>query len=204
MIKILKKIPQKVVVAVSGGPDSMAVLDFLSNGPSDVSAIFIHHGTTASDAGQNVVLDFCNTRGIVLQRFSVGQHKPKRKSWEEFWRHERYKIFHAIKLPVITAHHLDDVMETWAFTSCHGNPQLIPYSNKNVIRPFLLNSKETLKSWIERKNVPFSIDSSNNDDKYMRNYIRRHIMPHYRHVNPGIEKTIRKLILLKNQGEKNE
>lgn len=201
MIKVYKKIPRTVALGVSGGPDSMAVLDFLSKGPTNVIAVFIHHGTVASDHGKDIVCDFCNTRRIGVRQFFIGGEKPKSKSWEEYWRHERYKIFHSLDVPVITAHHLDDVIETWIFTSCHGRPQLIPYSNQNVIRPFLLTSKKILRSWAERKNVPFSLDDSNNDDRYMRNYIRKHMVDHYRHVNPGIEKTIRKLILCESQGE---
>lgn len=202
MIKILKKIPNPVVVAVSGGPDSMAVLDFVRKGHRQTFALFIHHGTQASCLGQDVVCDFCNSCRIGLRQYFIGGiPKPKGKSWEEHWRHERYNIFHNVDMPVITAHHLDDVLETWIFTSCHGKPEIIPYQNENVIRPFLLNKKEELRSWVERKKIPFTLDDSNNDPRYMRNYIRQSMVESYRHVNPGVDKTMRKLILAHNQGE---
>jgi tRNA(Ile)-lysidine synthase len=77
----------------------------------------------------------------------------------------------------------------------HGEGKIIPYSNKNVIRPFRLNRKSEFTNWCRNKNVSWIEDSSNSDTKYMRNFIRQEIIPKAMIVNPGLHKVIRKKIL---------
>ena len=76
----------------------------------------------------------------------------------------------------------------------HGKSKVIPYSNKNVIRPFISTSKRALEEWCSNKEVPYLIDPANIDRKFMRSIIRHDIMPQARLVNPGIEKTFKKLV----------
>ena len=94
------------------------------------------------------------------------------------------------------AHHLNDQMENWIFTSAHGNPKLIPYSNKNIIRPFLLNLKSQMVDWCTNRQVPWLEDASNQDTKFMRNKIRKNILPQFLELNPGFDKVIRKKVSL--------
>jgi tRNA(Ile)-lysidine synthase len=112
----------------------------------------------------------------------------------DFWRKERYKFLHGINAEVITAHHLDDCVETWVWSSMHGTGKIIPYANKNVIRPFRLTRKRDFQLWADLKNVPYVEDDSNADTCYTRNYIRHEMMPHVLRVNPGIHKTIAKKV----------
>ena len=95
---------------------------------------------------------------------------------------------------MITGHHLNDVIEWFLFSSLHGEGKIIPYRNKNVIRPFISTSKCSLEDWCVRKKVPFLTDPANSDRMFMRSIIRHDIMPHAKLVNPGIEKTFRKLV----------
>jgi tRNA(Ile)-lysidine synthase len=113
---------------------------------------------------------------------------------EEHWRDERYKFFDNFGT-VITAHHLDDCIETYLFSTMHGEPKLIPMIRKNVVRPFLTTPKSEFFNWVMRKDLPFCHDTSNDDDKYKRNYIRKHVVPHAYMVNPGIDKVIKKKLL---------
>jgi tRNA(Ile)-lysidine synthase len=96
---------------------------------------------------------------------------------------------------IVTAHHLDDVVENWIFTALNGNPYLIPQERDNYIRPFLTTEKRDFTLWCIRKEVPTINDPSNGNTRYRRNYIRRIMMPHVEHINPGIKKTLRKKIL---------
>lgn len=194
MIKLQGTIPREVVVAVSGGADSMAVLDFLRNN-HDVSVAFFDHGTDVSRIAEKFVFEYCRKNNLPLlagRNFQVDK-KPT-ESWEEYWRIKRYEYFHTINGTVITAHHLDDCVETWVWSSMHGTGKIIPYENKNVIRPFRLTKKRDLEMWCNLKNVPFIQDETNYDTKYMRNYIRHEMMPHVLRVNPGIHKTIKKKV----------
>jgi tRNA(Ile)-lysidine synthase TilS/MesJ len=74
---------------------------------------------------------------------------PPEKSTEEHWRDERYKFFRTFNMPVITGHNLDDVIEWFLFSSLHGQGKVMPYNNKNVIRPFISTSKRSLEDWCD-------------------------------------------------------
>ena len=193
MLRVLGKLPRELVVAVSGGPDSMAVLDFLSNN-HDVTAAYFDHGTPFGKDCKHFIKDFCEERDIDLVISNICVARPSEKSIEEHWRDERYKFFRTFNNTVVTGHNLDDVMEWFLFSSLHGQGKLMPYKNQNVWRPFISTSKRSLEDWCERKGVPFMVDPGNKDRKFMRSIIRNDMMPHARKVNKGIEKTFKKMV----------
>lgn len=195
MIHILGQIPRTVAVAVSGGIDSMAVLDFLRQGKRDITVLHYNHSTPFADAAETVVRNYCATYNLPLVTDKNAAEAPPRASMEDFWRKQRYSFFEQINLPIITCHHLNDAVESWVFTSLNGNPFLIPHKRDNFIRPFLITEKYDLISWAIEKNVPYINDPSNADTKYQRNYIRHELMPHVLKINPGINKTIKKKYL---------
>jgi len=193
VIKLLCKLPRHITLAFSGGLDSVAALDFL-NRNHVVTCAFFHHRTENSTKAHKFVSQFCEERKLPLVVGILTREKPKNKSTEEHWRDERYKFFDNFGT-VVTAHHLDDCIETYLFGAIHGEPKLIPMVRNNVIRPFLITHKSNFYDWALRKNLPFCFDTSNDDDKYMRNYIRMHVVPHVYKVNPGIDKIIKKKLL---------
>ena len=195
MIKIQKKLDRNVTVACSGGVDSMAIVDFLSRS-HHVTIAYVNHGTDHGHECDLFMRDYKSRHDVGLLTYRITEDKPVNLSQEEFWRNERYKFFHQIREPVITAHHLDDCVETWIWSSLHGEGKIIPYANRNVIRPFRLNRKQVFYDWCEKYNVPYLEDPSNLDNKYMRNLIRNQMMPFVLKVNPGIHKVIRKKVLL--------
>ena len=195
MLRTLGKIPTDVTVACSGGPDSMAILDFLMKGRKNVQVAYFNHGTPFGRHSAEWVHDYCSTHKIKFLMCTIDRKKRGDESPEEFWRNERYRFLNEIDSHVITGHHLDDVVEWWLFTSFHGNPRLIPSQNKNVIRPFLITAKSDIWDWIERKNVPYLTDPSNFDKKYARNRIRHEVVKEVLKINPGIRKTIKKKLI---------
>jgi tRNA(Ile)-lysidine synthase len=194
MIKILGSLPKKVYVACSGGSDSMAILDFLVRGKREVTVAHFNHNTPFGRFAEKFVKGYCRKNNIKLVVGQIQREKLDKESWEEYWRNERYRFFESLDGPVITAHHLDDVVEWWTFTSFHGNPRLIPYQNNKTIRPFLSTSKEEIWNWVDRKSVPYVTDPGNFDEKYMRSLIRKNIIPEALKVNPGLRKVIKKKI----------
>lgn len=195
MIKLLGKVPRTITLAVSGGVDSMVMLDFLSK-RHQVEVAFFNHDTQTSHMAEQFLEKQCAQRGIVLNRSKLSEAKPNDLSHEEFWRIERYKFLDKFEC-VATAHTLDDVAETWVWGCLNGVPKLIPYSRNNVIRPFLTTSKSELINWATRKNVEWIEDASNRDVKYTRNYIRHELMPHALKVNPGLHSMLKKRLLAK-------
>lgn len=198
MIQIQGKLDREVYVACSGGVDSMAVVDFLMKNHR-VNLLFFDHGTeTSKEAFEFLSSRYCpsiETGSINLIVGSIKRVKQSTESWEEYWRIQRYEWFHSFDVPIVTCHHLDDCVETWIFTSLNGEGKIIPYANKNVIRPFRANRKSEFTNWCRNKNVPWVEDSSNEDTKYMRNFIRHEIVPKALVVNPGLHKVIRKKVL---------
>ena len=195
MIHITGKIPKRVAIAVSGGIDSMAVLDFLRR-KHDVLVLHYNHGTPYAPKAETLVREYCEKHSLDLMVGTCQKEMPAGVSHEAWWREQRYKFFEwATELPIITAHHLDDCVENWIFTSMNGNPFLIPHKRDQYIRPFLTTEKREFTIWCVRKDVPTITDPSNDNTKYMRNYIRHTMMPHVLKINPGIKKVVKKKIV---------
>lgn len=196
MLKFERKLPREFYVACSGGVDSMAVLHFLTNRARALPRVaYFNHGTAHSDGAEVFVRNYCSANHLPLIVGRVSRERVGRESPEEFWRNERYAFLHSLDLPVITAHNLNDCMETWIFSCLNGEGKLIPYRNRNVIRPFRQTPKSEFISWCTRHGVDWAEDASNTNTAYARNRIRHNILPEALLVNPGLEKVIRKKIM---------
>lgn len=196
MIRFLGNIPMKVYLACSGGVDSMAILDFLRNGKRDVTALYFNHGTEHSEFVENKLKAYCDSEGIPIIIGHKQRERSKDESLEEYWRNIRYDFLKSFEDEfVITAHHLNDAVETYLFGCFHGQPQFIFYRNENIYRPFLITPKIEFESWCERRGVPFWDDESNKDNRFSRNRIRNVIIPEVEKVNPGIEKVVKKKVI---------
>ena len=190
MIQIQGKLEREIWIACSGGVDSMAVVDFLSNNHK-VNLMFFDHGTHTSYEAKEFLKEHYRENLAIGE---INRDKKQDESWEEYWRNMRYEWFHSFDVPIITCHHLDDCVETWIWSSLNGTGKIIPYSNRNVIRPFRLNRKSEFLNWARRKSVDWIEDTSNDDPKYMRNFIRHEIIPKALIVNPGIHTVISKKV----------
>jgi len=195
MIKMQGKLPRQVYLACSGGVDSMVALDFLRRN-HDVRVLYFNHGTAHGAEAEKFVINYCNKHNISYLNDSVKGTIPPGLSKEAWWREKRYAFFDKIDVaPVVTAHHLDDCIETWVWSSMHGTPKIIPYRRNYVVRPFRLNRKREFELWAKLKGVPYVQDVSNENIHYTRNFIRHELMPGVLKVNPGIHKTIKKKVL---------
>jgi len=196
MLKLLFPLPREIVIALSGGVDSVAITDFLSRNHK-VNCAFFHHGTENSERAFEFVANFCAERNLPLMFGKIRNDKPKELSMEEHWRNERYEFLDSFGDslgPVITGHHLDDCVETYIWSSLHGQPKVIPAKRNNVVRPFLTTNKSEFTNWCNRKSIDWCHDNSNDDTKYMRNYVRTHLMPHALHINPGLHTVVKKIV----------
>jgi tRNA(Ile)-lysidine synthase len=205
MIHIQGKLDRDVHIACSGGVDSMAITHFLSKN-HNCALVFFDHGTETSTEAKEFLEGFVHEKNseyrslpfattLSLKVGKINRKKDSSESWEEYWRNQRYEYFHSFEDQIITGHHLDDCVETWVWGSLHGLGKIVPYRNRNVIRPFRLNRKVEFVNWCRKHNVPWIEDSSNEDTGFMRNFIRKELIEKCLVVNPGLHKVIRKKVM---------
>jgi len=196
MIKLAINLPEKFYVACSGGRDSMSALSFLRNSRNKVGVAFFDHNTQHSRDAKFFVKEHCIENDIECV---IGKIDPlkysKGMSMEAFWSKERNEWFNSLEAPVVTAHHLNDAVEWWIYSSLKGNPSLMGLSNNNVLRPLLITEQKELYFWSEKNNVNYICDPSNDELDYNRNFIRHKMMKDALKVNPGLFKTIKKKYL---------
>lgn len=194
MIKQLKifNTNKTFILAYSGGVDSSAIADFYSRGRKTFILAHFNHGTMQANSMQDFCESFARDKNIPIIYNKLSESKPKDLSWEEFWRNQRYSWLNSFDMPVVTAHHLDDAIETWIFSSLHGLSRLPKIKIKNVVRPFILNAKQEFINWCSNKNVKYINDQSNFDISFPRNRIRHIIVPECLKINPGLRKVIRR------------
>lgn len=185
------------IVAVSGGVDSMVALHFMLHNRkfTPIVLYYMHAHDANAEKEYRFIHEYCSEHNIGLM-VNTQKEEPYRGSREAFWRKGRYESFHMYSsLPVITGHHLDDAVEWYLFTSFRGCAKVMPYRNKNVIRPFLYNKKADFMEYADKHNVPFIHDETNDDSDFAaRNRIRNTILPEVLKVNPGIYTVVRKKI----------
>ncbi len=167
----------------------MAALNFLLHGRRKVTLAHFNHGTPGSDEAQHFVER--KSRELNLELVVQTANKGILKNELE-WRNARYDFFKSLSAPIVLAHHLDDAVEWWIFSSLRGQGKLIPVQRSlgesEILRPFLFFAKEDLTSKLQASE--FVYDKSNADLKHARNRIRHNIIPEALEVNPGLRKTI--------------
>jgi len=200
VIRLLGRVGHLTAVAMSGGSDSMAAHHFLWRLRPEVAAIYFNHGTAHGQEAEEFVRQYCKERNISLLVGQISAPRDKSQSWEEYWSAQRYAFFKTLPYQIVTAHHLDDVMETYLWGCLHGNPRFIHYRKPgypNIVRPLLLTPKAQLLAWCQRHQVPYLLDPSNNDVQHPRNRIRHNLLPEALKVNPGLARTVQRLLLAK-------
>jgi tRNA(Ile)-lysidine synthase len=202
MFHFIGKPSEVDAVAVSGGIDSMVLLDFINN-CHDVTVLHFDHGTEFGAEARKFVEDYCESWQIPIICGRISSDREGR-SLEEWWRDERYAFLEKFNGIVATAHHLNDVAETYLFSAIHGTPKIIPQSRNNVVRPLLATPKSAIEDWADNHSVPYLHDPSNSDTNRPRNRIRMNIMPQIEKINPGFLKVVKKIGYAGWMREKNE
>lgn len=200
---------ETVAVALSGGGDSMALLDYMLKESKkyqfNVIAINIEHGIRGEESisDTNFVKNYCAKNDVPLITYSVdavAYADEHGLSVEQAGRVLRYKIFNeAISQKkcdkVATAHHQKDNFESVLFNLFRGSglkglAGIDENFENKIIRPFLGVSKQEILDYLKSNNIPFVTDQTNFDDKYTRNAIRLNILPEIEKVFPEAEKSV--------------
>lgn len=199
MLKI--DVTKKYALAVSGGADSMVMLHaFAHHFPRpDFFVVTVNHNIRKESASDcDFVANYCKTLGVECQVFhiDVPTHAVENKlSVETSARILRYQIFDNLHCDyVCTAHHQRDQAETVLMHIMRGSglsgAQGIKEHNGKYFRPMLGWTKEQIDTYAQQNNVPFVVDQTNADDKYLRNYIRNKVLPLLVDVCPTVEQNI--------------
>lgn len=200
---------QTVAVALSGGSDSMALLNYMlfasKSYPFNLIAINVEHGIRGENSKNDTefVKNYCLERKIPIlcyQVDSLKKAKEEKLSIEQSARALRYECFYdAINNKkcdlVATAHHQSDNAETVLFnlfrgTGLAGVTGIAKNLNGKIIRPFLSISKQTINEYISENKIPFVKDETNDQDDYTRNYLRHNVIPKILEVFPKAESSI--------------
>lgn len=200
----------RVIAAVSGGADSVAMLFALyllrdELGITLEAAHFNHHLRGAeSDRDEAFVTDFCGRYDIPLHLGS-GRIVPGKKGLEAAARDARYAFLRRLPGKIATAHTADDNAETVLMrlirgTGLKGLGAIAPVSG-NVIRPMLTVTRDDVEAFLEEYALPHVEDSSNGTDDFLRNRIRHGILPLMRTENPRIGENLSAMALLLRQDE---
>jgi tRNA(Ile)-lysidine synthetase-like protein len=202
MFNILGKFPDKFYLAYSGGTDSSFALHFLQK--KNFKLLYVNHQENDSHTGQEFAKVQAEKYKKELVAETISRGKLRDESHEEYWRNMRYEVFHRQDAPVVTCHQLNDCVETWLFNCLHGNPRTIPYSNGNVIRPFLCVPKSYILQYLCRHDPMVFYEESNLNMNFARNAIRANLIPEALKIQPGLLTTVRKLVEEQYERQKHE
>ena len=202
--KDLFNLQDKILVALSGGADSVALLRvLLSLGYTcECAHCNFHLRGWESDRDESFVRQLCEEHSIPLHitHFDTSAYaKEHHLSIEMAARELRYEWFEQIRkkigaLVIAVAHHRDDSVETFLLNLMRGaginGMKGIPVKNGYIVRPLLSVSREGILDYLQAINQGYVTDSTNLEDEYMRNKIRLNILPLMKEVNPSVMETI--------------
>lgn len=174
------------MLAVSGGVDSVALLHLLAQRPEvQLTVAHFDHGIRTDSAEDQRFVQKLAQKYRVPFVYQVGNMGLRAS--EAAARRERYKFLHQVRKSsgaqaIITAHHQDDVLETIILNLLRGTGWRGLNSLKStdtIKRPLLPVPKSKLISYAKREGLEWREDSTNQDERYLRNYIRQRILPRF-------------------------
>lgn len=193
------------IIAVSGGPDSMCLLDLCQKivpRKRLVVAHFNHQIRKDALQDKQLVENYCRHHHLVLEYGEKNippLSRRLKKTLEETARIERYAFLRDMKEKhnasyILTAHHADDNVETILlhFIRGAGIHGLIGLQEiqQDIIRPLLSYTKNEIHSYCQNRKIPYRMDTTNTKLDSSRNQIRLLLLPLVKRINPHIEKTL--------------
>lgn len=194
----------KILLTVSGGIDSVVMLDLFIRSGYNCSIAHCNFGLRGdeSDGDEDFVRQLAYGHGIKFHctRFSTEEYAEEaRISIQMAARKLRYDWFEKVRLShsyhfIATAHNQDDVIETFFINLIRGSGIRgltgIKYKSGNIIRPLLFSPRSQIEEYATAHDLPFREDSSNASEKYTRNKIRHKILPLFESINPSFRKSL--------------
>lgn len=198
------KYGDSVIVAVSGGPDSMALLHLLIKLKEklDIEVICAHvnHNLRKESFNEKIMVEnYCNEHDVKFESMLINNYGDD--NFHNEARTKRYDYFHEIVKKykakfLLTAHHGDDLIETILMRIVRGSTlkgysgfsKIVKRDNYLILRPLIEMTKEELEKYDVDNNIPYATDMSNFKDVYTRNRFRKYIIPELKKEEPNLNK----------------
>jgi tRNA(Ile)-lysidine synthase len=202
LLKEIKKYNESVIVGVSGGPDSMALLHLLSKLRDEIGIKIIcahvnHNVRLESDDEAKMIEKYCDNHQIIFEMMKIENYGDD--NFENEARTKRYAFFEKLvskyEAPyLITAHHGDDLMETIlmrlvrgsTFKGYAGFARVVDRGSYKILRPLITVTKNELLNYDHKYHLPYVIDASNASDRHTRNRYRKNVLPFLKSEDPKV------------------
>ena len=193
-------VPDVYLVAVSGGRDSMCLLDICRNLGLNLKVLHVNHNLRSESQEESEFVEaYCQNHGLDYEK-TIWEH-PATTNIEGEARTFRYNFFAKVmkeyQAPVLLlAHHQDDQVETllqdliMTGNILRGIPILRPLANGVILRPLLDVSREKISQYMDNHKLTYMEDKSNYSDKFFRNRIRHDLLPWLVRENPKFKDSL--------------
>lgn len=201
----LCKTTDKILLAVSGGIDSMVMFHLLKEAGFRIAVAHCNFQLRgeASDGDQQWVEDVCRQSGVTcfVRKFDTNAHAiAQGVSVQMAARDLRYDFFEEVIKThgfdcVATAHHFSDVVESVLLNLVRGTGmdglRGIAMKKNNIIRPLLFATRDVISDYARQHHILWREDESNGSDDYQRNFLRHQVIPRLKEMNRGFEESFR-------------
>lgn len=191
-----------IVIGLSGGPDSMCLLNIIESLNKNIKIVCAHINHNIREESKeelNFIEDYCKNKKLTLETTTFKKKSPNQDYNELELREKRYAYFSKVinkynAKYLFTAHHGDDLVETIQMRISRGSNlkgytgfQIeTPKENYKVIKPLIFMTKEDINQYNSENNIPFVTDKTNDEDNYTRNRYRHNILPFLKNENKNI------------------
>ena len=191
---------RRVLVAFSGGADSVALLHLLRHRhlELELEAAHVHHGIRGAEADEDAssCARHCRELAIPFHLLHLPEEAPLHAGREGTWRRLRYHALLELARTgelsaVATGHHRDDVAEGVLVQLLRGGgPRALAgiatETTEGVIRPLLPWNRPEILAWLEERQIPWREDSSNLNPQHLRNRVRHRLLPELLEASPSL------------------
>ncbi len=198
----LLKPGDSVVIGLSGGKDSMCLLDLLMrlNKKITIIAAHINHNIREeSNEEAKIIEKYCKEKNVIFETIKFPKKSNNKDFSESELREKRYDYFEKIinkyqAKYLFTAHHGDDLIETILMRITRGSDikgysgfdLVTPKCGYQIIKPLIYTTKEEIDQYNEKNNIPYVEDQTNSSSKYTRNRYRHKVLPFLKQENPQV------------------
>lgn len=199
----------KILIGLSGGPDSVFLLHFLNKYKKkfkiEIGVAHINHLLRGKESKKDNLFCEAICHELLIPFYHLSRNiksytKKYKTSLEVAGRKIRYEFFEKISSvndynKIATAHNSDDNVETVLINLVKGAGVKgiagIPVRRKNIIRPVLSLTKKEILDYLEVNKFEYRIDKSNLTNEFERNYLRNEVIPLiHKNINPALSKTV--------------